>query len=134
MDASEPDMPPTPTLDGSAAHMHPTALGTGARMLNAYPLVNSEAIYEGQRQAAPDQRVFILTRSGFAGTATLCRGGLVGRYLVHLDGDARANHRRPRLLPVGHAVLDDGYRRIFRAVALFHARTQNPRTAKNGAS
>ena len=67
MDASEPDMTPTPTLAGQRAHMHPTAMGTGARMLNAYPLVNSEAIYEGQRRAAPNQRVFILTRSGFAG-------------------------------------------------------------------
>ena len=67
MDASEPDMTPTPTLAGQRAHMHPTAMGTGARMLNAYPLVNSEAIYEGQRQAASNQRVFILTRSGFAG-------------------------------------------------------------------
>ena len=67
MDASEPDMTPTPTLAGQRAHMHPTAMGTGARILNAYPLVNSEAIYEGQRQAASNQRVFILTRSGFAG-------------------------------------------------------------------
>ncbi len=44
-----------------------TAAGTGARVLNAYPLLNSQAVYEGQRQAAPDQRVFILTRSGYAG-------------------------------------------------------------------
>ncbi len=29
--------------------------------------MNSQAIYEGQRMAAPNQRVFILTRSGFAG-------------------------------------------------------------------
>jgi alpha-D-xyloside xylohydrolase len=29
--------------------------------------MNSAAIYEGQRATAPDQRVFILTRSGFAG-------------------------------------------------------------------
>ena len=29
--------------------------------------MNSQGIYEGQRAAAPDQRVFILTRSGFAG-------------------------------------------------------------------
>ena len=35
--------------------------------MNAYPLLNSSAVYEGQRAAAPDQRVFILTRSGFAG-------------------------------------------------------------------
>jgi alpha-D-xyloside xylohydrolase len=67
MDASEPDMLPTPTLEGQRTHLHPTAMGTGARMLNAYPLVNSEAIYEGQRRVKPDQRVFILTRSGFAG-------------------------------------------------------------------
>lgn len=67
MDASEPDMLPTPTLEGQRSHLHPTAMGTGARMLNAYPLVNSEAIYRGQREVKPDQRVFILTRSGFAG-------------------------------------------------------------------
>ena len=47
--------------------MNPTALGPGARVLNAFPLVNSEAVYDGQRAAAPDQRVFILTRSGYAG-------------------------------------------------------------------
>jgi len=67
MDATEPDLLPTPDLDGSRAHMHPTAMGTGSRMLNAYPLVNSQGVYEGQRKAAPDQRVFVLTRSAFAG-------------------------------------------------------------------
>jgi alpha-D-xyloside xylohydrolase len=67
MDATEPDLLPTPTLEGQRTHMHPTALGTGSRMLNAYSLVNSRGVYEGQRAAAPDQRVFILTRSGFAG-------------------------------------------------------------------
>jgi alpha-D-xyloside xylohydrolase len=36
-------------------------------MLNAYSLVNSQAIFEGQTAAAPNQRVFILTRNGFAG-------------------------------------------------------------------
>jgi alpha-D-xyloside xylohydrolase len=67
LDASEPDLLPTPTLEGQKTHMHPTALGTGSRMLNGFPLVNSEAVYEGQRSAAPNQRVFILTRSAFAG-------------------------------------------------------------------
>ncbi|HTV39133.1 MAG TPA: TIM-barrel domain-containing protein [Candidatus Sulfotelmatobacter sp.] len=67
MDASEPDMLPTPTLEGQRAYLHPTALGTGAAMLNGYPLENSKAVYEGQRKAKPDQRVFILTRSAFAG-------------------------------------------------------------------
>ena len=67
LDAPEPDLLPTPTLDGQRTHMHPTALGTGSRMLNAYSLVNSKTVYEGQRSAAPNQRVFILTRSAFAG-------------------------------------------------------------------
>ena len=67
MDATEPDLRPTPTLNGQRDYVNPTALGPGTRVLNAYPLLNSSAIYEGQRNAAPDQRVFILTRSGFAG-------------------------------------------------------------------
>src|SRR5439155_6349872 len=66
MDASEPDLLPQPTLDGQRTHMHPTALGAGSRVLNAYPLVNAQGIYEGQRGAAPAERVFNLTRSGFA--------------------------------------------------------------------
>jgi alpha-D-xyloside xylohydrolase len=67
MDATEPDLRPTPTLDGQRDYVNPTAIGPGTRVLNAYPLLNSSAIYEGQRAEAPDQRVFILTRSGFAG-------------------------------------------------------------------
>jgi beta-glucosidase-like glycosyl hydrolase len=67
LDATEPDMTPRPTLDALRSHMHPTAMGSGARMLNAYSLMNSQAVYAGQRQAQPDKRVFILTRSAFAG-------------------------------------------------------------------
>lgn len=65
LDASEPEL--AETLVEERARMHPTALGTGTRYLNAFPLMNSRAVYEGQRAAAPDQRVFILTRSAFAG-------------------------------------------------------------------
>jgi len=73
MDSSEPEMVQGPfvsiaaQVQGNETHMNPTSAGSGARVLNAFPLVNSEAIYEGQRAAAPDQRVFELTRSGFAG-------------------------------------------------------------------
>jgi alpha-D-xyloside xylohydrolase len=68
MDATEPDlMQPLETLDGQRNYANPTAMGTGARVLNGYPLLNSQGIYEGQRAAAPEQRVFILTRSAFAG-------------------------------------------------------------------
>jgi alpha-D-xyloside xylohydrolase len=68
MDATEPDLTPSPpTLEGQRTHMHPTAAGTASRVLNGYALLNSKGIYEGQRGVAPNQRVFILTRSGFAG-------------------------------------------------------------------
>jgi len=68
MDASEPDIEqPFPTLDGQRDLTNPSGGGTGARVMNAYALENSRTIYEGQRAAAPDQRVFILTRSAFAG-------------------------------------------------------------------
>jgi alpha-D-xyloside xylohydrolase len=67
LDASEPDLTSNPTPANQRAYMNPTALGPGAGVLNAYPLEQSEAVYDGQRRAAPDQRVFILTRSGYAG-------------------------------------------------------------------
>ena len=68
MDATEPDIAqPMPTLARQHELMQPTALGSASRVLNAYSLVNAQAIYEGQRATAPDQRVFILTRSAFAG-------------------------------------------------------------------
>ena len=73
MDATEPEIVEGPftsiasEVTTNQTHMNPTALGSGSRMLNAYALVNSQAVYEGQRAAAPNQRVFILTRNGFAG-------------------------------------------------------------------
>jgi alpha-D-xyloside xylohydrolase len=69
MDATEPDLTPSPpTLEGQRTHMNPTAMGTASRVLNGYALLNSKGVYEGQRGVAPNKRVFILTRSGFAGT------------------------------------------------------------------
>jgi alpha-D-xyloside xylohydrolase len=69
MDATEPELvQPSPTTLPKAKHfIGTTALGAASRVLNAYSLENSRAVYEGQRAAAPDQRVFILTRSGYAG-------------------------------------------------------------------
>ena len=67
MDATEPEIMHAPTLDGMRSHVTPTSLGAGARVMNAYSLMNSKGVYEGQRLAAPNQRVFNLTRSGFAG-------------------------------------------------------------------
>ncbi len=43
------------------------ALGSGARYANLYPLMTTTAVYEGQRKASDEKRVFILSRSAFAG-------------------------------------------------------------------
>jgi alpha-D-xyloside xylohydrolase len=69
MDATEPDLvqPSPPTLDQLRKDIDKTAMGSASLVMQAYPLMNSQAVYEGQRSTAPDQRVFILTRSGFAG-------------------------------------------------------------------
>jgi alpha-D-xyloside xylohydrolase len=45
----------------------PNALGSSTEYLNAYALVNAQAIYEGQRSVDSDKRVFLLTRNGFSG-------------------------------------------------------------------
>ncbi|MBD3166211.1 DUF5110 domain-containing protein, partial [bacterium] len=84
LDATEPE--PQSNLPEKERRLtfHPTALGTAARYLNTYSLMNAKGIYEGQRQAAPDQRVFILTRSAFAGqqrfAAATWSGDLVARW------------------------------------------------------
>jgi alpha-D-xyloside xylohydrolase len=44
-----------------------TAAGRGERVRLAYPFHVTRTVYEGQRQALPNQRVMILTRSAFPG-------------------------------------------------------------------
>ncbi|HAL55006.1 MAG TPA: hypothetical protein DCP63_00650 [Bacteroidetes bacterium] len=44
------------------------ALGSGARYVNLYPLMATTAVYEGQRGKTDRKRVFILSRSAFAGS------------------------------------------------------------------
>lgn len=67
MDASEPNIRDCTDIDYRKALTTPTALGPSTKYFNAYALVNADAIYNGQRSADPDRRVFLLTRSGFAG-------------------------------------------------------------------
>ncbi|MDO4160023.1 MAG: glycoside hydrolase family 31 protein [Prevotellaceae bacterium] len=67
MDASEPNVRDcTPTWYRKAL-CGPTALGSSTEYFNAYSIVNADAIYNGQRSVNPNKRVFLLTRSGFAG-------------------------------------------------------------------
>ena len=67
MDASEPDILSNASIEYLKQLMTPTALGPSTKYFNAYALMNAEAIYNGQRGEDPNKRVFLLTRSGFAG-------------------------------------------------------------------
>jgi alpha-D-xyloside xylohydrolase len=67
MDASEPDILSNASIEYRKLLSTPTALGSSTKYFNTYALVNAMAIYNGQRSAEPNRRVFLLTRSGFAG-------------------------------------------------------------------
>ena len=68
MDASEPDILSNADIPYRKALMNPTALGSSTRYFNAYGLMNAKGIYEGQRATNNRDRVFLLTRSGYAGS------------------------------------------------------------------
>ena len=81
MDASEPNVRDCTPMWYRKALSGPTALGTSTEYFNSYSIVNADAIYNGQRNTWKSQtsnlksqtsnlsepRVFLLTRSGFAG-------------------------------------------------------------------
>ncbi|SFA40974.1 alpha-D-xyloside xylohydrolase [Pedobacter suwonensis] len=67
MDASEPNIRDCTDMDYRKKLCGPTALGSSTKYFNAYALMNANAIYNGQREADHNKRVFLLTRSGFAG-------------------------------------------------------------------
>ncbi len=67
LDATEPDIHSNLSQTEHLLRIGPTALGTSARYRNTYSLMNAKGIYEGQRRSSPNQRVFILTRSAYAG-------------------------------------------------------------------
>jgi alpha-D-xyloside xylohydrolase len=63
MDASEAE------LGGKWGEMRDvmTGSGSGAKVFNAFPLMHSTGVYQGQRAETAEKRAFILTRSAFAG-------------------------------------------------------------------
>jgi len=62
------DEPETEGREESILLGHRLAIGSGDRYANIYPLMHTHGVYEGQRQASDRKRVFILSRSAFAGT------------------------------------------------------------------
>jgi alpha-D-xyloside xylohydrolase len=70
MDSTEPDMVNALTQEAQEYEMkrvRDNHLGTFARYLNTYSLLDTEAIYKNQRKETEQKRVYILTRSTFAG-------------------------------------------------------------------
>ncbi|MFB6457368.1 TIM-barrel domain-containing protein [Chitinophaga sp. Hz27] len=68
LDATEPDILSNTTIENRKALMNPTAIGPSTQYFNTYSVENARGVYEGQRATNPDQRVFILTRSMYAGS------------------------------------------------------------------
>lgn len=58
---------PEPEINNMAFRGYSTPLGPGYEVYNAYPLMHSTGIYQGQRAATDNNRVVILTRSAYAG-------------------------------------------------------------------
>ncbi len=70
MDSTEPDMVNALTQEGEEYEMKRVKdnhLGTFARYLNSYSLMDTTAVYNNQRKETDRKRVYILTRSTFAG-------------------------------------------------------------------
>ncbi|MBN1398260.1 MAG: DUF4968 domain-containing protein [Bacteroidetes bacterium] len=84
LDCTEPDIQSNLSRTETILRQNPNALGTASRYLNAYSLLSAKGVYEGQRSANADQRVYILTRSAFAGqqkyAATTWSGDIAARW------------------------------------------------------
>jgi alpha-D-xyloside xylohydrolase len=63
LDASEPEL----NTNWGEFRNYQTSAGKGAVVYNAYPLMHTAAVHDGQRAVSSDKRVFILTRSAYAG-------------------------------------------------------------------
>ena len=64
LDTTEPE---TEDRETNILVTNQTSVGSGARVANAFPLMTTTAVYEGQRAESDQKRVFILSRSAFAG-------------------------------------------------------------------
>jgi len=84
LDASEPDIHSNLSIQERIVTMGPTAHGPAASVFNSFPLMHAQGIAEHQREAVPNVRPFILTRSGFAGlqrtSSAVWSGDLAARW------------------------------------------------------
>ncbi len=68
IDSDEPDMQSNLSMETRKYLMDPTALGPGAEYFNAYALEHCRGVFDGLMSANPNKRVFILSRSAYAGS------------------------------------------------------------------
>ena len=64
LDTTEPE---TEGQEENILLNHKLAIGSGDRYVNVYPLMTTGAVYDGQRSSSDKKRVYILSRSAFAG-------------------------------------------------------------------
>ena len=62
------DEPETEAHEDNILTTNPIHLGSGARYANVYPLFHTAGVADGQRAASDQKRVFILSRSAYAGS------------------------------------------------------------------
>jgi len=91
LDASEPELGSTAEPRIRNAHSMNslmTGAGPGAYIANAYPLQTTTNVYQGQRAETSDKRVFILTRSAYAGqqrnAAVSWSGDIQGNWATYI--------------------------------------------------
>ena len=63
MDSTDPDF----FNPKESEYEHKTAMGSWRSVRNAFPLMTVKGVYDKQRKTSEDKRVFIMTRSAFAG-------------------------------------------------------------------
>ncbi|MGC6401723.1 TIM-barrel domain-containing protein [Sphingomonas sp. FW199] len=84
MDATEPDWHSNLSVEERKFQMSHRDSGVGAARFNSYPLIHADGMADGLRGSHPDQRPFILTRSGYAGvqraSSALWSGDVAARW------------------------------------------------------
>jgi len=68
IDSDEPDMQSNLSMDLRKYIMEPTYLEPGAEYFDAYALEHCRGVYDGLMSEDPNKRVFILSRSAYAGS------------------------------------------------------------------
>ena len=84
MDNDEPDIHSNMSIPEQIKMRDPNVLGPGAEFYNSYPLEHVCGFFDHWQAAHPEQRTFILTRSGFAGlqrcAAAVWSGDIAARW------------------------------------------------------